>query len=167
MSVSLSVAEVLASLEAKMELHRRKEIHHAEQEAFHREQRALHLAELENATRHYEAFRGVASSAAEVAASMVSAASAPPQPKEEEMPAADTPALRSRLVVRAAKERPAGQPFNSSDLAAEVNRRFAKALKRPIDARLASAALRRLADNGVLRVVRQGGARHQTLYARA
>lgn len=166
MSANLSVTEVLANLEAQVDFHRRQEAHHAEQEVFHREQRAVHAAELENVTQHYEAFRGVAGSAAEVAARRDVALAEPAGSEEETLPPGKQ-VLRSRLVTRIATERPAGQPFTASALAAEVNRRFGKVLERPADARLAAAALRRLAANGVVRVVKPGMPHHEAVYARS
>src|SRR6185295_8861652 len=63
-SSELSVAQVLANLEAQMKSHRDQEEHHASREAHHREQRAVHAAELETIARHYEAFKATAGSAA-------------------------------------------------------------------------------------------------------
>ncbi|MFY9823384.1 MAG: hypothetical protein WAM82_18525 [Thermoanaerobaculia bacterium] len=47
MSSELSVARVLANLEARIAVHREQQAFHAQQEAHHREQRTLHEAELE------------------------------------------------------------------------------------------------------------------------
>lgn len=157
MSTKLPVAEVLANLEAQMAFLRRQEAYHADQEVFHREQRVAHAAALENAARHYEAFGGVAERQPAAA-----------EEKETVSEAQDGKrVLRSRLVSRLATERPAGEPFSASDLAAEVNRRFGAAMDQPADIRLAAAALRRLVTKGVLQVVRPGLPHHEALYARS
>ncbi len=148
MSSQLSVAQVLASLEEQMRFHREQEEQHAAQEAFHREKRAHHAAEHETVARHYEAFKASASAAAEIAAR-----SGVPSPPPEVPAAALKPQLPSRLVARAVAEMPAGEPFAPSRIAAEVNRRYSRELRRPIDSRLASTAIRRLMDQGRVRLV--------------
>jgi hypothetical protein len=47
MSSKLSIAQVVAKLEARLAFHRQQEAFHAQQEVHHREQRAVHAAELE------------------------------------------------------------------------------------------------------------------------
>lgn len=74
--------------------------------------------------------------------------------------------IRSRLVARVGKL-PAGQTFTASWLAAEVNRRFGHAFRRPVDSRLVGAALRCMATNGTARVVQPGTSHRETVYARA
>lgn len=161
MSSQLSVAQVLASLEEQMRFHRGQEEQHAAQEAFHREKRAHHAAEHETVARHYEAFKASASAAAEIAAR-----SGVPSPPPEAQAAALKPQLPSRLVARAVAEMPAGEPFAPSRIAAEVNRRYSRELRRPIDSRLASTAIRRLMDQGRVRLVQKGTAHREAVYAR-
>jgi hypothetical protein len=161
LSSQLSVAQVLANLEAQMQLHREQEAHHAAQEAFHREKREAHAAELETVARHYEAFKASAAGATEIAAR-----AGIPAPVPEPPPAPLKPSLPSRLVARAVAEMPAGEPFASSRIAAEVNRRYSRELRKPIDSRLASTALRRLMAQGVIRLVTQGTAHREAVYAR-
>ena len=165
MSANLSVSEVLANLEAQMELYRKQEAFHGEQEKFHREQREAHAAELENVRRHYEAFRDVAGTAAEVAARQAASLPEEPESEAEALPSGKR-VMPSRLVARLAAERPAGEPFSASQLVDEVNRRFGKALNEPANIRLAAAALRRLVANGVLKIVQPGLPHHEALYAR-
>jgi hypothetical protein len=52
-------------------------------------------------------------------------------------------------------------------VAAEVNRRFGKAFRRPADARLVSAALRRMAANGAIRLVQPGTSHREAVYSKA
>src|ERR1700709_1659525 len=57
LSTELSVARILANLEAQMKGHQEREAHHSAQETFHREQRTLHAAEYETIARLYEGSR--------------------------------------------------------------------------------------------------------------
>jgi hypothetical protein len=158
-SSQLSVAQVLASLEAQMQLHREQEAHHAAQEEIHREQRAVHAAEYETVARHYEAFKASAAGATEIASRVAAPRlEAPPQPLK--------PVVASRLVARAVSEMPAGEPFAPSRIAAEVNRRYSRELRKPIDSRLASTALRRFLQQGAIRLVAKGTAHREAIYAR-
>lgn len=162
MSSQLSVAQILANLEARIAEHREKEAFHAEQEVLHREQRAAHAAELEAMIRHYEAFKATAGTVAEIAA-RVAPPAPPPPPKEEPLP---TKAPRSKLVARVVMAMPEGMPFKPSGVAAEVNRRYGKALKKPVDSRLASSALLRMLANGQIRLVERGAAHRESVYTR-
>jgi hypothetical protein len=168
LSAELSVTQILANLEAQMAFHRDKEEHHAKEEAFHREQRALHAAEYETVAKHYEAFKAIAGNAAEVAARDVIPAPAPvqaPPPREEPLPPLK-PVLPSRLVARLVRELPAGEELVPSRVAREVNRRYFRELRKPIDSRLASTALRRLRAEGAVQLVRKGTAHHEAVYTR-
>jgi hypothetical protein len=162
MSAELSVSQVLANLEAQMAFHRERETHHAEQEAVHREKRDGHAAEYETVARHYEAFKASAGAATEIALRTVVPAAAPP----EEAPPAG-PTMPHKLVARAVAAFPAGEVFSPSRVAAEVNRRFARELRKPIDPRLASTALRRLLALGRIRLKQKGAPHHEALYTRS
>ena len=163
MSERLSVAEILAHLERQMAFHQQQKALHTEQEVFHREQAALHDAEYEVVTRHFEAFKATAGAAAEIAAR--TASPAPVAPPEDALPPGK-PVIRSRLAARVVERLPAGQTFTASWLAAEVNRRFGHAFRRPVDSRLVGAALRRMAANGTARVVQPGTSHRETVYAK-
>lgn len=174
MSRSLSVEQVLASLEAQMAFHKEREAEHARQEAwheeqahFHKEERARHAAEHEEVVRHYEAFKGTGVAAAAVAARDV----VPARPAAVEEPALEerllaNPFVRGRLVARWVEGLPAGEVFGPARTAEEVNRRFGRDLSQPATFRQASAALRRLCNQGVLRLVRQGGPHQESLYTK-
>jgi hypothetical protein len=75
-----------------------------------------------------------------------------------------TPSIpdRRRLVA----ELPAGETFTASRVAQEVNRRFGRELRKPIDSRLASTALRRLLAEGAIALVQKGTAHREALYSR-
>jgi hypothetical protein len=160
LSSQLSVAEILANLETQMAAHREQADHHAQQAAFHQEQRDLHAAEYESIARHYEAFKASAGAAAEIAVRTRAAA-----PPPEALPPLKLP-LPSRLVARLVAEVPAGQAFGPRWVAEEVNRRFARELRKPLDSRLASTALRRLLADGEIRLAQKGTAHREALYAR-
>jgi hypothetical protein len=51
-----------------------------------------------------------------------------------------------------------GGAFTPTRIAAEVNRRYSRELRKPIDSRLASTALRRLMAQGMVRLVQKGTA---------
>jgi hypothetical protein len=164
MSTSLSVAEILATLEKQIEHHRERAAFHAQQEVHHREQSALHLAEMEKISQHFEAFKATALPAADLARQV----GAPSPAREEADDLLDFVGKKlkvSRLVMRAV-ERLQEPTFGAAQVAAEVNRRYGDKLRRPVDNREVSTTLRRLRDSGRLRVVRQGKAVHGALYAK-
>ncbi len=172
LSAEFSVAQILANLETQMAFHRereeehaRQEVFHREQEVFHGEQRALHAAEYETVAKHYEAFKASAGSAAEIAARNVVPAPAPPVREEPPLPPLE-PVMRSRLVARLVQELPAGEVFTPTRVAQEVNRRYPRELSKPVDSRLASAALRRLLADGSLQLVQKGTAHREAVYTR-
>ncbi|HYU33620.1 MAG TPA: hypothetical protein VEW48_15825 [Thermoanaerobaculia bacterium] len=163
MSTQLSVAQVLVNLEAQMAFHKEQESHHAQQEIFHREQQALHAAEYAKVAKHYEAFKATAEAAAEIAAAVP--AKEPPRP-DEPPPSRGKPTRPSRLVARLVAGLPAGETFAPSGVAAEVNRRYGRELRKPLDSRLASTILRRLLAEGEIRLVEKGAAHHEALYTK-
>jgi hypothetical protein len=166
-SSELSVSQILAHLEAQRALCREKEVFHAEQEAFHREQRALYAAEYESVARSYESFQASAGTAAGIAARAAAAAPPPPPPPaREEFPRGKTPRPH-RLAEKVVADLPAGEPFGCSRLAEAVNRRFGHALRKPLDSRLASTILRRMAAEGRVRVARKGTPHHEAMYTKA
>lgn len=162
MSAKLSVEEILRHLEARMAYHKQKEEHHTAQEVFHGEQRALHAREHEAIARHYAEFKATAGTAVEIAVRTGMA----PKATVRDLPPGQ-PVVRSRLVARVVAEMPKGELFSPSTLTAEVNRLFHEALREPADPRLVSAALRRLAANGTIRLVEKGTAHREARYTKA
>ena len=162
MATELSIQQMLANLEAQIDLHREKEAHHAREEALHREQRAVHAAEVESLTRHYEALKSSAEAAAPLAVRYV-----PPQPKEprETLPAG-TSVIWSRLVDRVVAEIPEGEVFSPTDVTDAVNRRF-QGLPRDADSRVTSTILRRMAATGEIRRVQKGMSHREATYTKA
>ncbi len=163
MSSKLSVEDVLANLEERAVFHREQEALHAQQEAHHRDQRALHAAELEKVLQSLETFRPAASTAVDLAQKVVRK----PAPAAEE-PTLPPPGrlLAGRLVRMVAGSPDLAEPFAPATVAAEVNRRFASHLEKPVSSRAASDTLRRMLAEGTLRRVREGTAFHEAQYAR-
>ncbi|HEX9945833.1 MAG TPA: hypothetical protein VGG03_27820 [Thermoanaerobaculia bacterium] len=166
MSTSLSIAEVLAKLEARIAFHQEQAAFHAQQEVHHREQNAFHLAELEKVRQHFEAFQATALPAADLAGE----ATAPPPPAEPAEVEDDREFIGKRIVVSRlvarAVDRLEDETFGAARVAAEVNRRYRDKLRKPVDSRTVSITLRRLRDAGRLRLVREGKAAHEGLYAK-
>lgn len=166
MSKSLSVSDMLANLEARIAHHRERREIHARQEAHHREQCAFHDAELARILERYDAFKAAADAAADYAL--------PPEPgdrrdlpqAEEDLPRFGNRPRVSSLIVRVVESRPEGEPFGARAIAAEVNRRYADKLHKPVDSATVSTVLRRLSRARKLRKVRPGRAAHEGLYTR-
>jgi hypothetical protein len=160
MSSELSVARVLAKLEARAALHREQQAFHARQEAHHREQRALHEAELEKVQTNLDAFR----SAAALAVDLATQAAAEP-PTSIDIESSWGRLMVSRMIrVIVDSQVAGGEPFGGSDVAAEANKRFADRLRRPIDSRTAGDVLRRMRLEKRIHLLRAGKPFYEALY---
>jgi hypothetical protein len=157
MSMDLSLAEIIANLEAQMVFHRAQAALHGQQEEHHREQRVVHEAELQKVTGHWEALK-----AAAPAADLVRSVAAPSVRQE----AAPVALSLSRMVARVLEGLQDGEPFGQTRVTAEVNRRFRESLSQPADPRTVSATLRRLAQKRRIHLVEPGRPRHEALYAK-
>ena len=156
MGSELSLSRILADLEARIALHREREAFHAGQEALHRKERAQHAEELATALQGYEALKAAVGTAAEITSR---ASAALPEP-EEEPPSI----VRSKLVAWVVSALPDGEVFGASRISDEVNRRFGESIRRPANPRMVSTALRRLAREGEIRLVKKGTPHHEALY---
>ncbi len=165
MSTSLSVAEILAKLEARIAHHEQQMAFHKQQEAHHREQSAAHAAELDKVRQHFESFKSAALPAADLAGVSVAPASSAAEP-EDLREFIGKRLMTSKLIARVARGWGEGETFGASRVAAETNRRYAGKLNRPVDTRTVSTVLRRLRDAGELRQVRPGTAAHEAVYAK-
>jgi hypothetical protein len=163
MSKTLSVAQMLANLEARIAFYQERRAFHAEQEAHHREQLALHDAELQKTRERFEAFKAAAEAASDLAAPV-----AVPEmdAAAEEISYFGNRPMVSRLVARVVESQPAGEPFGARAIAMEVNRRYREVLKKPVNPGTVSVALRRLEASGRIRQIRPGKALHEALYVR-
>jgi hypothetical protein len=163
MSKTLSVAQMLANLEARIAFHQERRSFHADRKAHHHEQLALHDAELEKTRERFEAFKIAAEAASDLAVP-------PPalegdRPSEEIAQFGNRPMV-SRLVARVVDSQPEGEVFGARAIAVEVNSRYRDVLKKPVQSRTVSVVLRRLAISGRIRQTRPGKAVHEALYVR-
>ena len=165
MSTHLSVTDVLSRLEAQLAFLREREAFHAQQEAFHGEERARFAAELADVARRFEAFKATSAEAVEVAV-QPQAAAAGEAAREEDGPNLGGRPKLPRLVARVLEKVPETQHFGAGWLAAEINRRFGKRLRRPTSQRFVSVVLRRMAEKGQLVVYREGRSRLEARYMR-
>jgi hypothetical protein len=163
MSSNLSIADVLARLEAQIAWHRERETHHGEQEAFHRDQRSVHTAQLEALSRSLESFKAAAGSAVDLATR-----AALPRTNPKEIEEFDTGRRRvlSRMVARIVEEVEPNARFGTRWVVEEVDRRFGEILRKRADPRMVSSALRRMERKGLLHVARRGGPYREALYVR-
>ncbi|HEY0511230.1 MAG TPA: hypothetical protein VGH73_04965 [Thermoanaerobaculia bacterium] len=166
MSTALSVAEILAKLEARIAHHEEQVAFHQQQEVHHREQSAAHAAELETIRRHFEAFRATALPAADLAGVPVAPSRAADETPEDYREFVGKRIMTSKLIARVIHRLGEDETFGASRVAAETNRRHHDKLRRPVDARRVSAVLRRLRDAGELHQVQPGGAAHEALYTK-
>jgi hypothetical protein len=162
MSAKLSVAEVLANLEARADFHRNRETFHAQQEIQHREQRAEHAAELEKVLQSLETFREVATTALSLAQQPLANQ---PSAVQIEIPASGR-LMGSRLVRTVVELWASAEPFGAAAVAREVNRQFRDRLRKSVDERAASDVLRRMKQEGLIHLVRKGKAFHEALYGK-
>jgi hypothetical protein len=166
MSASLSVAEILAKLEARIAHHEQQVAYHKQQEVHHHEQSAAHAADLDKVRQHFESFKAAALPAADLAGVPVASAPAREEEPEDLREFVGKRLMTSKLIARAVDSLGKDQTFGASRIAEEVNRRYHRNLKRPVDGRTVSAVLRRLRDAGELHQVRAGSAAHEALYSR-
>lgn len=164
MSSKLSVAQVLANLEARYAFHREQEALHARQAAHHREQQTAHAAEMEKVRGKLESFKAASESLEELAEEPI-----PGHPGQ--MPKQDAPDFgpgqpTATKVIRAvAESHGPGERFGANTVAAEVNQRYPDKLDAPVDGRTVSVVLRRMKDERKIHLVRPGKAHYEALYS--
>lgn len=167
MSLKLSVGEMLDNLERKIALHREQAALHAREEELHRGQRVLHEAELETATKYYEALKAAAVPAAEMALPPSVEPAAPTTAEESEDDAQAGLHLRlNDFIARILESRSGSEPFGPTAMTEEINRRFRSRLDKEADVRSVSAALRRMSKKNQVHLVREGRAYSEALYAK-
>ncbi len=162
MNPNLSIAQIMANLEAQIAHFESQESFHAQQAAFHHEQLQINAAELAKAREHYEAFKAAAVAVSEA----VLHASSDRAARQSEEDASLRITTISKLIVRVVEAKPDGETFGPTTVAEELNARFGKRLRRPLDGRAVSVTLRRLQADGEIHQVQRGRAFHEALYAR-
>jgi hypothetical protein len=161
MNPNLSVAQLMANLEAQIAHFESQQALHAKQEAFHREQQQLNAAELAAARERYEAFKAAAAATGEMARHAAIADAARQAEEDASLPIT----TMSGLIARVLDAKPAGETFGPTAVAQELNARFGKRLRRPLDGRAVSITLRRLEADGRIHLVQKGKAFHEAQYA--
>lgn len=161
MGYEKSVARLMDEIEARVAHHERQEAYHAEQEVFHREERARHAAELEAARTRLTRFK----EAAEAVVEITSRTRIPTAPQEDDLPPGASLRI-SQLAARIVATKGPDETFGGAAIAREINQRYGKKLRRPVQARNVAAALRRMAAAGRLRQLQEGRAHHEALYMR-
>jgi hypothetical protein len=149
----ISLAHVTASLEAQIAYHREQEALHSEREAFHREKQAAHAVELEQLTQSLDALRSAARTAAELAARTVPDWLAVPAPRKTKRSGRTTLHQAVKAVL---KTKGAHEVFGARAIATEVNQHFRDELRKPVNTRQTSVALRWLARRGWIAQIRKG-----------
>ncbi|HEX3127255.1 MAG TPA: hypothetical protein VH394_07980 [Thermoanaerobaculia bacterium] len=162
MSKNPSVTQILAGLETQISYFEGQVPFHARQEAFHRAERERCESELAALRERYEALKA-APVALDEPVQQVRKPSAP-VPKAEKDGGSTAPL--KHLVYWAALAKAEGDTFGATAVAQEVNKRYAKRLRQPVNVRSVSIMLSRLASEGVLQLVSKGKARHEALYSR-
>jgi hypothetical protein len=165
MSSKLSVEDIESSLEERVAFRREKEAFHAQQEVHHREQREFHAAELGKLLQSLDAFRAASATAMKLAQTVAPKTATKPAAAVVQLPPPGR-LMAGRLVRLVAGSQDLAEPFRPTTVAAEVNRRFASHLPKPLSARTASDVLRRMAQAGEIHLVREGRPFHEALYAR-
>ncbi|MFL6197086.1 MAG: hypothetical protein ACJ75H_23070 [Thermoanaerobaculia bacterium] len=163
MSMNLSLAQILSSLASRIAHHREQEAFHAEREGFHRDQRADHAAELARLEPHFAALQATTPVAEDLAAH--AGAATPPPPLPDELPANRKPSINA-AVRRVVEAIPPDERFGPRAVTAEVNRRFAAKLGRPVEVSHVSVSLRWLADTGRIFLVERGRQKKESKYSR-
>lgn len=158
MSVNLTLSEILANLERRIESLRGQVELHARQEEHHREQRALREAELQKAMAHLDSFRAVAATAEDL--DLPAAAPAPP-PEDEDL--GPRPGV-ARMVARVVEGIAEGARFGPRAVVEQVNERFGKQLRRLVEPPDVSVVLRRMSAARRIHQVRPGKANYEALY---
>ncbi|HSK78525.1 MAG TPA: hypothetical protein VLQ45_18875 [Thermoanaerobaculia bacterium] len=159
MSPGLSIADIVARLEAQLAVHQEKESFHAGQEALHSEQRSIHAAEVERITRSLETFRASAAEATELADRIS------PRRKTVAVPGGKKLSVNKMVAAVIAGFGP-HEPFGTRKVTAEIIRQFQDSLPEPVDPRMVSLALIRMAKSRIIHRLRPGKPHHEAVYAR-
>jgi hypothetical protein len=158
------IGEVLAHLEARIASLRLREAHHAEQAAFHQEEQKHCAEQLAELTTHHEALRAAASAAVRLAREETIPVSVPLV--KVSLPAAgQRPRIRN-LVQQAVEHQPSGESFSPSFLARFLNQSLHGTGHAPVATSQVSTVLRRLVQDGRLRLAQAGRPHREALYAR-
>lgn len=162
MSGNLSIAQMMAQLEARVAHHERQQALHSEREALHRDKAAFHKAQLEAAQAHLEAFRAASAAAGELLVRDTSVAAPAPGPADD----IDVRRKKSlsRMMARVIEELPPDAVFGATSVTQAIQRLWGPKLRRQPDPRSVATTLRRWAAAGEIDQVREGRAHNEGLY---
>lgn len=164
MGSNLSVAEMLARLEAKIAHHQEKRDLHASQEAQHAEQKEIHDTELRKVRERFEALKTAFAAAGEILGNVPPAPPPPAPLRLDEMQGRGL--WVSRLMQRVIDSLAPDEVFGASRLIREIESRWGSELRRRIATRSASSTLRRWAAHGKIHLVRDGTSHYESLYTK-
>lgn len=153
MSTKRSVDSILEDLKSEIVRLEKEEAFHTQKETAHREKRIASAERLALVRERYEAFRSVSAAVEEVVP-----ASAEP------VEGSKAPTSVIRHVARIVASKTMDEHFTPSELVAELRQ---KSPKLAAGNRNVSAALRRLAGEGAVRVVEKGKPYNEAVYARS
>jgi hypothetical protein len=138
--------------------HAEQEAHHAHHQKLHQEKRAHHASELATLTQHLEELQSMAERLGDV---VTRAAFVPPETDEQILSRHPSVSKAVDLVLATWSH---DVTFTASSLAAEIRRRYATLLRRPISPRVVASALRRRRDDRVLEEIREGRPFQEAVY---
>jgi hypothetical protein len=161
MGSNLSVAQIIADLEAQIAQHRAQVDLHTTQEAFHAERKTHHAAELEKLSVYLEDFRKTSSVVLEVTGSRQNV-------KDDQRQLGSRPRF-SRLIGAILEDKAGDETFSATSLAREIQQRFGGRVEkaRRVEPRSIASQLRRMVLRGEIHVAREGRAHHEALYSKA
>jgi len=162
MSRQLSIAQLLAELNGRIEHHRSQEAFHAEREAFHQKEKARHTAELQILLERCATFQAAADAVGE----LVARPQEQGKKKIDDSIPAGKGAVLSKLVARLVAAQGPIEPFGANAITWELQERYGARLKRKVSVRTVAAKLRRMAQAGLIHQLREGRAFYEALYSR-
>jgi Mg2+ and Co2+ transporter CorA len=154
---AVKVQDVLSALQSEIAVQREREAFHAARESAHREDRLRHAAELERLTQLYQTLTSAADLTREIARR--------PRESFKDGGPRSRPRL-TRMVLKVIEGKQPDERFGPAAVTQEIARRFGDRLRKPVDVRLISVALRRLHDQGRVRQVRKGRPHNEALYVK-
>jgi hypothetical protein len=151
--------DVLGHLDERIAFHREQEALHAGKVDLHQAERQAHATELARLLAHREKVSHAAEATDDLAVSLP----APLVLQHEDFGPKTRPRIR-KMVERLIQLENPETPIGSITLAQRINQVFGDRIQGRIAPEQVSAALRRLAKDGRLKIVRPGGSHRETLY---
>jgi len=153
------LGDVLGHLDERIAFHQEQERFHTEKVDFHQTERQAHAAELERLTAHRESL----SRANEAADHLAATVPAPLALEHEDFGPKTRPRIR-KMVERLIHQQEPETPIGPLALTRGINQLFGDRIQGRIEPAQVSSALRRMAREGRLKILRKGGSHRETLY---